>query len=190
MSMSVTLEDINDQFETFFLSTNRDAVSESHSSLPADLAFDQRNESANRQYHRTEDNLDVTGVSDPSQNGEDTPRHSNRSSNIREALHLESNESATRSPKTPKTEGQREVIEQFEPGVYVTLIQLQNGTKIFKRVRFSKRRFAEQQAEEWWMENKDRLLKKYNPPAANSVSTGSSSVPTASDENDEATPSS
>ncbi|KAH7859320.1 hypothetical protein Vadar_034550 [Vaccinium darrowii] len=190
MPMSDTLEDINAQFETFFLSTNRDAVSESRSSLPVDLAFDQRHESADRQYRRTEDNLDVTGVSDVSQNGEDTPRHSNRSSNIREALHLESNESAAGSPKSPKCEGQREVIEQFEPGVYVTLIQLHNGTKIFKRVRFSKRRFAEQQAEEWWMGNKDRLLKKYNPSVANSASTGSSTIPTASDENDEAAPSS
>ncbi|KAH7856876.1 hypothetical protein Vadar_006502 [Vaccinium darrowii] len=136
MPMSDTLEDINAQFETFFLSTNRDAVSESRSSLPVDLAFDQRHESAYRQYRRTEDNLDVTGVSDVSQNGEGTPRHSNRSSNIREALHLESNESAAGSLKSPKSEGQREVIEQFEPGVYVTLIQLHNGTKIFKRVRF------------------------------------------------------
>lgn len=28
---------------------------------------------------------------------------------------------------------------------------------------FSKRRFVEQQAEEWWKENKDRLYKKYSP---------------------------
>lgn len=27
---------------------------------------------------------------------------------------------------------------------------------------YSKRRFAEQQAEGWWKENKDRLLKKYS----------------------------
>ncbi|XP_047322117.1 PH, RCC1 and FYVE domains-containing protein 1-like [Impatiens glandulifera] len=59
--------------------------------------------------------------------------------------------------------GLKEVIEQFEPGVYVTLLKLQNGTKIFKRVKFSKRRFAEQQAEQWWKENKGRLLKRYNP---------------------------
>ncbi|GER52262.1 regulator of chromosome condensation family protein [Striga asiatica] len=58
--------------------------------------------------------------------------------------------------------GQREVIEQFEPGVYVTVIQLANGTKLFKRVRFSKRRFDEHQAEEWWKENKDRLLRRYS----------------------------
>jgi hypothetical protein len=29
-----------------------------------------------------------------------------------------------------------QLIEQFEPGVYVTLIQLKDGTKVFKRVRF------------------------------------------------------
>lgn len=29
---------------------------------------------------------------------------------------------------------------------------------------FSKRRFAEQQAEEWWRENQERVFKKYNHP--------------------------
>uniref|UniRef100_A0A0D3GAE3 FYVE-type domain-containing protein n=1 Tax=Oryza barthii TaxID=65489 RepID=A0A0D3GAE3_9ORYZ len=62
------------------------------------------------------------------------------------------------------THGEVQLIEQFEPGVYVTLIQLRDGTKVFKRVRFSKRRFAEQQAEEWWRENQERVFKKYNHP--------------------------
>lgn len=44
-------------------------------------------------------------------------------------------EGGTGSPKV-KSIGQKEIIEQFEPGVYVTLLQLSNGTKIFKRVRF------------------------------------------------------
>ncbi|EPS62718.1 hypothetical protein M569_12070, partial [Genlisea aurea] len=65
------------------------------------------------------------------------------------------------SSRTAATEGCKEVIEQFEPGVYVTVLLLSDGEKIFKRVRFSKRRFAEQQAEEWWKGNKDRVLKKY-----------------------------
>jgi hypothetical protein len=34
------------------------------------------------------------------------------------------------------THGEVQLIEQFEPGVYVTLIQLKDGTKVFKRVRF------------------------------------------------------
>ncbi|CAN6341219.1 unnamed protein product [Urochloa humidicola] len=63
------------------------------------------------------------------------------------------------------THGEVQLIEQFEPGVYVTLIQLRDGTKVFKRVRFSKRRFAEQQAEEWWRENQERVFRKYSHPA-------------------------
>ncbi|RCV16720.1 hypothetical protein SETIT_3G160900v2 [Setaria italica] len=63
------------------------------------------------------------------------------------------------------THGEVQLIEQFEPGVYVTLIQLRDGTKVFKRVRFSKRRFAEQQAEEWWRENQERVFRKYNHPS-------------------------
>lgn len=39
-------------------------------------------------------------------------------------------------PEVSSAKAQREVIEQFEPGVYVTLIQLPNGTKFFKRIRF------------------------------------------------------
>uniref|UniRef100_A0A1D1XSZ4 Putative E3 ubiquitin-protein ligase HERC1 n=2 Tax=Anthurium amnicola TaxID=1678845 RepID=A0A1D1XSZ4_9ARAE len=56
----------------------------------------------------------------------------------------------------------REIIEQFEPGVYITVVLLHNGIKAFKRVKFSKRRFAEQQAEDWWRQNKDRVFKKYS----------------------------
>lgn len=42
------------------------------------------------------------------------------------------------SYNTPANEGEREttVIEQFERGVYLTLIVLPGGIKIFKRVRF------------------------------------------------------
>ncbi|TVU51026.1 hypothetical protein EJB05_02429 [Eragrostis curvula] len=71
------------------------------------------------------------------------------------------------------THGEVQLIEQFEPGVYVTLIQLKDGTKVFKRVRFSKRRFAENQAEEWWRENQERVFKKYSHPT-NQVSQASS----------------
>lgn len=40
------------------------------------------------------------------------------------------------SSTTPRNEKGKEVIEQFEPGVYVTLILLQNSTKVFRRVKF------------------------------------------------------
>ncbi|XP_052140478.1 PH, RCC1 and FYVE domains-containing protein 1-like isoform X1 [Oryza glaberrima] len=75
------------------------------------------------------------------------------------------------------THGEVQLIEQFEPGVYVTLIQLKDGSKVFKRVRFSKKKFAENQAEEWWRENQERVFKKYSHPTVpqtTSTKTGSS----------------
>lgn len=52
------------------------------------------------------------------------------------ATNQSSSENGSVHMEATRTEGQKEVIEQFEPGVYVTCIQLANGTKIFKRVKF------------------------------------------------------
>ncbi|XP_059650863.1 PH, RCC1 and FYVE domains-containing protein 1-like [Cornus florida] len=195
---SETFKTMNAQVDAF-LNTNGAQASESHSSLPAHLVADLQDrpdktssvvESTRRRYSWMDDHADAAGVRALSQNGQSIPQHSSRLSDVREDLTQQSTESGSRSPKSTKNEGQREVIEQFEPGVYVTLLQLQNGTKIFKRVRFSKRRFAEQQAEEWWMENKDRLLKRYSPLVTNSTATGSSVSPTPAEENNEGAPSS
>ncbi|KAL7128266.1 hypothetical protein ABFS83_14G304800 [Erythranthe nasuta] len=57
---------------------------------------------------------------------------------------------------------ENEWIEQYEPGVYITLVALQDGTRDLKRVRFSRRRFGEQQAESWWSENRGKVNEKYN----------------------------
>ncbi|XP_010551689.1 PREDICTED: uncharacterized protein LOC104822243 [Tarenaya hassleriana] len=76
--------------------------------------------------------------------------------------------SSTSSSSSSRT-GSKEIIEQFEPGVYVTYALHSSGGKIFRRVRFSKRRFDEHQAEEWWNKNKDRLLKRYSPHASSSA---------------------
>lgn len=84
------------------------------------------------------------------------------------------NGSETPRVPTVRNESQRQLIEQFEPGVYVTLIQLQNGTKIFKRVKFSKRKFNNQQAEDWWRENSGRVLQKYNNQGTDGYVNGSS----------------
>ncbi|CAN8258383.1 unnamed protein product [Cochlearia groenlandica] len=75
------------------------------------------------------------------------------------------------APTSSRT-SRKESKEQFEPGVYVTYEVDMHGNKIFRRVRFSKKRFDEQQAEDWWTKNKDRLLKWYSPKSSN---------PTASD---------
>ncbi|CAA3005289.1 PH, RCC1 and FYVE domains-containing 1-like [Olea europaea subsp. europaea] len=55
-----------------------------------------------------------------------------------------------------------EWIEQYESGVYITLVALPDGTRDLKRVRFSRRRFREHQAETWWAENRERVYERYN----------------------------
>lgn len=55
-----------------------------------------------------------------------------------------------------------EWIEQYEPGVYITLVAFRDGTRDLKRVRFSRRRFGEHQAETWWSENREKVYERYN----------------------------
>lgn len=55
-----------------------------------------------------------------------------------------------------------EWIEQYEPGVYITLIALVDGSRYLKRVRFSRRRFTEQQAEAWLSEHRSKVYDRYN----------------------------
>ncbi|XAR57432.1 hypothetical protein NMG60_11025575 [Bertholletia excelsa] len=115
---------------------------------------------------------------------ESTSPDGTRPSETREGLALHRNESSLTLPEASTGGKQKEIIEQFEPGVYVTLIRLEDGSKIFKRVRFSRRRFAEHDAEEWWKENKDRLLRKYSSTMANSTG------PDSTEDNTEEEPSS
>ncbi|XP_057850458.1 PH, RCC1 and FYVE domains-containing protein 1 isoform X2 [Cryptomeria japonica] len=55
-----------------------------------------------------------------------------------------------------------EWVEQDEPGVYFTFVSLADGQKDLKRVRFSRKRFSEREAEEWWAVNRLRIYEKYN----------------------------
>ncbi|KAG8371016.1 hypothetical protein BUALT_Bualt13G0043200 [Buddleja alternifolia] len=57
---------------------------------------------------------------------------------------------------------ENEWVEQDEPGVYITLTSLPGGLKDLKRVRFSRKRFSEKQAEQWWAENRARVYEQYN----------------------------
>lgn len=59
-------------------------------------------------------------------------------------------------------EQETEWVEQDEPGVYITLTTLPGGGKDLKRVRFSRKRFSEKQAEQWWTENRARVYEQYN----------------------------
>lgn len=67
-----------------------------------------------------------------------------------------------RNPNPSSNQVEAEWIEQYEPGVYITLVALQDGTRDLKRVRFSRRRFGEHQAETWWSENRERVYERYN----------------------------
>ncbi|KAI3692314.1 hypothetical protein L6452_32128 [Arctium lappa] len=54
-----------------------------------------------------------------------------------------------------------EWIEQDEPGVYITIRQLTDGTRELRRVRFSREKFGEVHAKQWWEENRERIQTQY-----------------------------
>uniref|UniRef100_A0A7N0U9V5 Uncharacterized protein n=1 Tax=Kalanchoe fedtschenkoi TaxID=63787 RepID=A0A7N0U9V5_KALFE len=74
--------------------------------------------------------------------------------------------SAKNSAAGNSSQVQAEWIEQYEPGVYLTLIAFGDGTRDLKRVRFSRRRFGEHQAQSWWSENRERVYERYNVHAS------------------------
>ncbi|XAR73612.1 hypothetical protein NMG60_11007640 [Bertholletia excelsa] len=54
-----------------------------------------------------------------------------------------------------------ECVEKYEPGVYITFTTLPSGQKGLKRVRFSRKRFTEKEAEKWWEENQQVVYQKF-----------------------------
>ncbi|KAL8498634.1 hypothetical protein ACS0TY_021829 [Phlomoides rotata] len=54
-----------------------------------------------------------------------------------------------------------EWIEEDEPGVYITIRQLVDGTRELRRVRFSREKFGEVHAKGWWETNRDRIQAQY-----------------------------
>jgi alpha-tubulin suppressor-like RCC1 family protein len=63
---------------------------------------------------------------------------------------------------TNEARNEKEWVEQDEPGVYITLTALAGGARDLKRVRFSRKRFSEIQAEQWWADNRGRVYEQYN----------------------------
>ncbi|XP_004492531.1 PH, RCC1 and FYVE domains-containing protein 1 [Cicer arietinum] len=127
---------------------------------------------------------------------ESNPSSSSNTEATAAAPQSSENDLRSSHPSGSGREGEAQIIEQFEPGVYVTLVVKPSGIRSFKRVRFSKRRFHEHQAEEWWNRNKDRVLERYSHLAKNPDGIGSSSstpLPpppaAAAEENNEAEPS-
>ncbi|GAB2252289.1 hypothetical protein Droror1_Dr00005136 [Drosera rotundifolia] len=119
------------------------------------------------------DNLSQQKRSSVSSNGGDrsSPKRSSASAAFqaseayedrRDSGLSEDGDSSRRLKTLPSSNSQVEAewIEQYEPGVYITLLTLKDGTRDLKRVRFSRRRFGEHQAEAWWSENRDKVYEK------------------------------
>lgn len=51
---------------------------------------------------------------------------------------------------------------QDEPGVYITLASLPGGHNELRRVRFSRKRFTEEEAEKWWAEHGASVCERHN----------------------------
>ncbi|WOL02321.1 E3 ubiquitin-protein ligase [Canna indica] len=81
----------------------------------------------------------------------------------------------SRSPISSSNQVDAEWIEQYEPGVYITLVALRDGTRDLKRVRFSRRKFGEHQAEAWWSENREKVYERYNVRGSDRASSAVSS---------------
>ncbi|XP_022756157.1 PH, RCC1 and FYVE domains-containing protein 1-like isoform X2 [Durio zibethinus] len=93
-------------------------------------------------------------------NGSNTA--SNRSLGHNKQGHIEPATKSGGRTKEGESRNENEWVEQDEPGVYITLTWQPGGAKDLKRVRFSRKRFSEKQAERWWVENKARVCEQYN----------------------------
>ncbi|XVE79024.1 hypothetical protein DITRI_Ditri14bG0024600 [Diplodiscus trichospermus] len=87
---------------------------------------------------------------------------SNRTSAHNKQSHTEPATKTGGRTKEGESRNEDEWVEQDEPGVYITLTSLPGGAKDLKRVRFSRKRFSEKQAEQWWAENRARVYEQYN----------------------------
>ncbi|KAF7809430.1 protein BREVIS RADIX [Senna tora] len=78
---------------------------------------------------------------------------------------LEASRTTTSSRDEPSISNASDVetewVEQDEPGVYITIRQLADGTRELRRVRFSRERFGEVHAKNWWEENRERIQAQY-----------------------------
>ncbi|XP_022862486.1 PH, RCC1 and FYVE domains-containing protein 1-like isoform X1 [Olea europaea var. sylvestris] len=86
--------------------------------------------------------------------------------------HLEAMARNGNKTKESDSHNENEWVEQDEPGVYITLTSLPGGRKDLKRVRFSRKRFSEKQAEQWWAENRARVYEQYNVRMVDNSSVG------------------
>lgn len=103
-------------------------------------------------------------------NGSST--NSNRSSGHSKQGHSEAAARNGVRTREGDSRNENEWVEQDESGVYITLTSLPGGAKDLKRVRFSRKRFSEKQAELWWAENRARVYEQYNVRTVDKSSVG------------------
>ncbi|KAI5078096.1 hypothetical protein GOP47_0007920 [Adiantum capillus-veneris] len=109
--------------------------------------------------------------------GPATPASSRTSNDTFDTHHR--SENATRGSSHPPESDYEpgvEWVEQDEAGVYITLVSLPGGGRDLKRVRFSRKRFSEKQAELWWQENKARIHELYHVRVVDKSAMGSSGL--------------
>ncbi|KAL6962388.1 PH, RCC1 and FYVE domains-containing protein 1 [Sarracenia purpurea var. burkii] len=122
-------------------------------------------------YHQSQGNLTSSGMDDhpdfrlPNGSGggvslSKAPPDCTESGPIQDGDDTSSRNSALAGNSAQQVEA--EWSEQYEPGVYITLVALRDGIRDLKRVRFSRRRFGEHQAETWWSENQEKVYERYN----------------------------
>ncbi|XP_037417022.1 protein Brevis radix-like 1 [Triticum dicoccoides] len=103
-----------------------------------------------------------SGVQEQTSDGPDGLLVSDGSSSVRnKASHPEITNNGS-IPPDAESHHKAEWVEQDEPGVYITLTALPGGANGLKRVRFSRKRFSETQAEQWWRGNRARVSQQYN----------------------------
>ncbi|ERN16055.1 uncharacterized protein LOC18444353 [Amborella trichopoda] len=118
-------------------------------------------------YHIVNHRLQHQNLDLRSQNGNDAKISTSSRSTDADAKEQDPHEKGEYGSKlrNPSSMGSDQVeeerIEQYEPGVYITLVLLRDGTRDLKRVRFSRRRFGEAQAATWWSENREKVFERY-----------------------------
>lgn len=61
----------------------------------------------------------------------------------------------------PNSAGPDEWVEEVTPGVFITIVRTEGGTNELKRVRFSRRKYDDVEAQRWWEDNRYGVLEEY-----------------------------
>jgi len=134
-TMHAQAEEFLHEEKDFESSSSPQSLESEQQSAPDVPASD--SDSSKLQQQRVEGNDDASGVV-PSIDGENILEESSNSSvsSLVVIPPSSGNGSKLHDSGIPVKEGEKSVIEQFEHGVYGTLVVLPSGYKVFKRIRF------------------------------------------------------